>query len=205
MLLVLTLLATVVMRGTTLELAMTTAVTKQEQALVLADSARSLTKELIIAAVEFESTAPGADRSGAVAGRKSNRPAFAVTASDCTSEGGNNLGGVLGASQQFATGIENSALTIAAINSLLPQVMQLRIQTLNAVPPHIPGRNRARVDCSSGTMEMAVVDISLKIKEGSDVTNPEIIKTVGFIGFGSLGSGVNGKVATLSDILINPN
>ena len=206
MLLVLTLLATVVMRGTTLELAMTTAVTKQEQALVLADSARSLSRELLIASIEFDNTQPGRDKSEAVAGRKANVPLFATMESDCTASGGDDLGGgVLGTPRNYATGLENAALTTASIDSNLPQVMQLRIQTLNAVPGHIPGRNSARLNCESGTMRMAVIDISRKIKEGSDVTNPEIIKTVGLIGFGSGLSGVDAKVASISDILINAN
>lgn len=207
MLLVLTLLATVVMRGTTLELAMTTAVTKQEQALILADSARSLSRELLISAVEYDPSQPGRDRSEAVAGRKANVPLFAITppAVACTAEQGGALGGVLGgAGNNYAQG-SLPYVTHAGIDSLAVEDMERRMQTINAVPAHIPSRNNAQVDCTSGTLSFAVVDLSKRLPEGIDAERPEIIKTVGLVGIGRGFGGGTAKVVSISDILVNPN
>ena len=203
MLLVLTLLATVVMRGTTLELAMTSAVTRQEQALSLADSARSLSRELLIASVALNTASPGEIRSGAVGGRPGNVPAFVVDTT-CT---GPTQGGAI--TNQLGTNTRFGRIPLTedqrGINALDANSVSLRIQTLNARPEHITALNQARVTCTSGTMGMAVIDLSKKIAEGSDVTNPEIIKTVALVGIGEASGGGYSKVVTISDIQINNN
>jgi Tfp pilus assembly protein PilX len=203
MLLVLTLLATVVMRGTTLELAMTSAVTRQEQSLSLADSARSLSRELLIAAVALNTASPGEIRSGAVGGRPGNVPAFvAGTTCTATSPGG-VINNQLGAAARFGriVGPQDQR----GINALDANSVSLRIQTINAKPEHISALNQARTACDAGTMGMAVIDLSKKIAEGSDVTNPEIIKTVALVGIGEASGGGYSKVVTISDIQINTN
>ncbi len=202
MLLVLTLLATVVMRGTTLELAMTSAVTRQEQSLSLADSARSLSRELLIASVARNPALPGEIRSGAVGGRPGNVPNFLGTVLTC-SGAGQGFSNPLGAAPRFGrlAGPEDQR----GINALDGDSVSLRIQTLNAKPEHITALNEARTACDDGKMGVAIIDLSKKIAEGSDVTNPEIIKTVALVGIGEALGGGYSKVVTISDIQINTN
>jgi len=200
MLLVLTLLATVVMRGTTLELAMATAVTKQEQALILADSARSLGRELLIRSVETNPLAPGEYTSRGVGGRRASVPAFATA--ECTASVG-EVGDALGSrfGQVPGTGpTPNDSITTFGIDSFDDSTPTLRIQTLNAFPSHINQRNEAEPVCGQGIMGMGIVDMYIKIPEGSDVSAPEITKAIALVGFGLGAAGGYSKVVTISDI-----
>jgi hypothetical protein len=197
MLLMMTLLAITVMRGTKLELAMTTAVTRQEQAFSLADSAIALARELFIDA--SQGSIDGGVSSGAVGGRESNIPQFYLDSRSCPD--------VANISERFShLSPATDSFAQLGINALDSRSMALRIQTVNASPAHIgPITSTRPTMCKIGKMSMGVVDMGNKISAGTNVAEPEISKLVILIGYGETPFGGYAKVLTISDIQINAN
>ena len=197
MLLMLTLIAITVMRGTKLELAMTTAVTRQEQAFSLADSARSLGRELLFSALQVG--VEGEATTTAVAGRAPNLPSYFGSSSTCPGVG--NMADRFG-----RQGANTTSFTQIGINAFDNNVMSLRVQTVNASPAHItPIVSTKPAGCDVGTMYMGIIEMTKKIEVGSDVANPEVTKAVALIGYGDTVDGGYAKVLTVSDVQINNN
>jgi Tfp pilus assembly protein PilX len=194
LLLVLTLISIVVMRGTRLELAMTTAATGQEQAVAYADSARSIARELRLESFEIAEASQGnLSNSGYGGLRPGNVPPFLSIACN----GGGDL-------------FNNSPLTnpnvFLGANDFSSTSTDLRIQTINAPTRHLGPFREAKQDCAEGKMGMSTAELGMREKVGDAVgagENRENTQILAAIGYGDSVSGSEARVVGFNDILIS--
>jgi hypothetical protein len=210
-LLVLTILGLVVMRGTQLELAMATAVTRQEQAFDGADSSRAMAREAIYARIRAANDGTDPTNLATVSikgtfndsGFKNREAPLFVQSPTAASTG----------CATFDSGLASDVMTNGAyvqglgcfLDSCITPAARMQAISTTAIPvAPLFTRNYCVTPAQKLTMTATTMAMGLPIKSGSDVSDTGSIEADQLVGLVANGETADGARSTVVAILAIP-
>jgi hypothetical protein len=211
-LLVLTILGLVVMRGTQLELAMATAVTRQEQAFDGADSSRAMAREAIYARIRAANDGAGIGNPSLTIEKKFNDDGFSnreaplfVQSPTAANTGCSTFDSAPASEAMTATnGQYVQGLACFENDCMVPAARMQAISTTAVPITPLFTRNYCVTPAQKLTMTASTMAMSLKLKKGSDVSDTGSAEADQLLGLVANGETADGARSTVVAILAIP-